>query len=733
MSGVLDGLSAEDSAKAFDAIRKIKTGTGKERTDALETIFNLGKEDKAKLSLCQVSTGLPDALLQTLRLTNDSYATSWAVSCIGRLSASVRQNKEYLASPASGMVPELVRLLAQSNCKDNCYVFFGNCILSPVTVSYLLSESLGLIDAAKHDIQTNPDYKFPYTLLANAVTIMDNSHCAYFARMRIHEMIVNRIVQAGPDPTKWPDRNTGCVYRSMGFVTSFSTLPDGRKAIRELQKKDFFLEFLKTKEKERMQASIIMANLYGRDEGDTTTKSLLQTYPDLLQLLVNLLAAILNYNSDSKEVKDYKAMGLAFGVTKMRDASSTLRCLSISDGNKAVMLRHPSLLNFVMQGIQLFINNSDECAAVYQGFQSYAGGGGKDFESIENFLELLLQLSFYYEDDTRLQREFNIPSYQMVTRVKAILDLPADRKLPFQARQFALQLLKRLDPQSMPAPKDEVKATKIIQSPSLPVVAGGGGGGGGNSGPGQHIMLSYAWGANKAYVAELGKKLRQMGYDVWRDEDGSSLVPPMSGDIVETMAEAIQHSYMVVICVSRQYKDSTNCRAEAKYARARQQSHDLKICYVMMDQKYTTVSAPTVVDGWLGFMVGTELWYPMWDGSQVDTAAQSIAGQARNNAKLGGGGGGGGGVSNNYNTSNQKSESANSPPPKAGGIDYNVAWECVKDPNKAKDAEQLKSLLDELGLSAPDELQLLEKSQLEEIASLLKAIPQKKFAGAVGL
>eukprot|EP01040_Poterioochromonas_malhamensis_P009077 gene9077-9831_t len=754
MSGVLDGLSAEDSAKAFDAIRKIKTGTGKERTDALETIFNLGKEDKAKLSLCQVSTGLPDALLQTLRLTNDSYATSWAVSCIGRLSASVRQNKEYLASPASGMVPELVRLLAQSNCKDNCYVFFGNCILSPVTVSYLLSESLGLIDAAKHDIQTNPDYKFPYTLLANAVTIMDNSHCAYFARMRIHEMIVNRIVQAGPDPTKWPDRNTGCVYRSMGFVTSFSTLPDGRKAIRELQKKDFFLEFLKTKEKERMQASIIMANLYGRDEGDTTTKSLLQTYPDLLQLLVNLLAAILNYNSDSKEVKDYKAMGLAFGVTKMRDASSTLRCLSISDGNKAVMLRHPSLLNFVMQGIQLFINNSDECAAVYQGFQSYAGGGGKDFESIENFMDLLLQLSFYYEDDAQLQREFNKPEYQLVYKLKTLLNLPSERQLPFEARQHALQLVRRLDPSSKLTtsvsnvtqqlknlttnlvPSATVSNLGLLPASSIP----------------QHIMLSYAWGANKQHVVELGNRLRALGYDVWRDEEGSSLVGPMSGDIVETMAEAIQHSFMVVICVSREYKDSSNCRAEAKFSRSRQQSHKLKIAYVMMDQNYTTVSKPNVVDGWLGFMVGTELWYPLWSLSQAESCARGIADIAKGNAVLatnqallnGGGLPVPAPVAPTYSTKSSddsfKSTSTpapNTPPPASsapsGGKDFVAAWDCLTDPKKALDPVKLQEVLDEFGLSTPDEMQYLDVEQSQRLAALLKPIPQKKFKSSVGI
>lgn len=630
----MEGLTSQERSKAVDLIRKIKFSTGKDRTDALNGIFEMAKEDKAKLALCQPEMGLVSALQATLRQTEDAFATSWAVSCVGRLSASVKENKEYLSSQDVGIVPELVRLASVSNCKDNVWVFFGNCILNTITVPYLLSERLGLVDVGKRELEANPDYKFVYTFFANAVTIMSDQYTSYFVRMRIHELIVNRLVQAGPDPTKWADRNTGAIYRSMGFVTSFSSLEGGRRAIRELNQKEFFVNFLSTKEKERMQASIIVANLYGRDEGDSLTKSLLQTNADVLQLLVNLLAAILNYNSDSKEVKDYKQMGLAFGVTKMRDATSTLRCLSISDGNKGIMLKHPSFMNLVLQALQLFLDNRPECGAIYQNFQSYAGGGGQDFESISNLMELLLQLSFFYDDDTLLQKEFNKPEYQLVQRLTALINLPASRNLPFDARQHALQLLRRLAPSAMPVSPvtpnptlQQLKSLKLMPTESdrrlgvpeteIP----------------QHIMLSYAWGCNKAHVVELSKALRALGYDVWRDEEGSSLVPPMSGDIVETMAEAIQHAHLIVICVSREYKDSSNCRSEAKYARQRAHQNKLRIAYVMMDQNYTTVSVPGV-DGWLGFMVGTELWYPMWNLSQVDAAAQRIGEIVGSHARL---------------------------------------------------------------------------------------------------
>lgn len=608
-------------------VRKIRFSTGTERTGALEKIFELAKEDKYKLALCQPSVGLIDALRHTLQLTDDAFATSWAVSCVGRMSASVKQNKEYLASPEVGIVPELVRLITRPNCRDNVYVFFGNCILNATTVPYLLSESLGLVEAAKREIETNPDYKFVYTFFANAVTIMSNQFASLFVRLRVHEVILNRLIQAGPDPKNWPDRNTGAVYRAMGFVTSFSTLEDGRRAIHQLGKKQFFRAFLQTSEKERMQASIIMANVYGREDdedGVSVTKSLLQTYPDIQQLLINLLAAILDYNSESKEVKDYRNMGLAFGVTKLRDCSSALRCLSISDGNKALLLKHPTFMNHILRALQLFIDDAPECGALYQGFQSYAGGGGKDLESIENLLELLLQLSFYYEDEITFQREFNKPEYQLSYRLKCLLNLAEVRQLSFSSRQFTLELLHRLEPLSAKQGEDYHQQRALYRSTSTAIEKP------------QHIMISYAAnGLTSASVTQrqqvmaLAKQLRTMGYEVWTDTEGSTLVPAAinpasSSSSVSIVAEAIQQSYMVILCLSKEYRDSVTCRSEAKYCQARQQSHDLRLLYVMLDEGYHTKSRPPM-DGWLSFMVGSQPWYPLWTVEQVEGTAESIA------------------------------------------------------------------------------------------------------------
>ena len=43
----------------------------------------------------------------------------------------------------------------------------------------------------------------------------------------------------------------------------------------------------------------------------------------------------------------------------------------------------------------------------------------------------------------------------------------------------------------------------------------------------------------------------------------------------------------------------------------------LKIIFVMMDETYTTRSTESV-DGWLGIMIGDNLWQALWADKQLD-------------------------------------------------------------------------------------------------------------------
>ena len=191
----------------------------------------------------------------------------------------------------------------------------------------------------------------------------------------------------------------------------------------------------------------------------------------------------------------------------------------------------------------------------------------------------------------------------------------------------------------------------------------------------RHVMISYAWGAKKELAVALAAELRSLCYEVWRDEEGSAIVPSMSGDTDERMAQAIEASHAVIVCVSPQYKESVNCRSEAQYCKGRRKSHGLQLLYVMMDNEYTSVSK-TTVDGWLGFMLGTELWYPLWSPGNVQSTAIELGKLIGDNAKSDGSSAPASPVAS------VSSPAVVSSPPPTSGPNYASAWALLSDPTK---------------------------------------------------
>lgn len=105
-----------------------------------------------------------------------------------------------------------------------------------------------------------------------------------------------------------------------------------------------------------------------------------------------------------------------------------------------------------------------------------------------------------------------------------------------------------------------------------------------------HIMISYQWTYQKTML-QVRDQLQSNGYKVWMDVD------QMGGSTLEAMAKAVEGACLVVITVSRAYKESANCRSEAEYAFQLQRP----IIPLMMENDY-------VADGWLGFIVGAKFW-----------------------------------------------------------------------------------------------------------------------------
>eukprot|EP01050_Picozoa_sp_SAG11_P030132 SAG11_NODE_8785_length_976_cov_428.427594_2_plen_123_part_00 len=68
---------------------------------------------------------------------------------------------------------------------------------------------------------------------------------------------------------------------------------------------------------------------------------------------------------------------------------------------------------------------------------------------------------------------------------------------------------------------------------------------------------SYQWN-HQTVVLRVVEALQLRLYDVWVD------VQQMSGSTVDAMARAVEGASVVLVCVSRAYKESSNCRLEVR-------------------------------------------------------------------------------------------------------------------------------------------------------------------------
>jgi hypothetical protein len=84
-------------------------------------------------------------------------------------------------------------------------------------------------------------------------------------------------------------------------------------------------------------------------------------------------------------------------------------------------------------------------------------------------------------------------------------------------------------------------------------------------------------------------------------------VEQMKGSTVDAMSKAVEDAAVVLIGVSRAYKESTNCRLEAQYAMQR----EVETVPLMLVEGYQA-------DGWLGMLIGTRMWYGFYGASASD-------------------------------------------------------------------------------------------------------------------
>ncbi|CAF3625681.1 unnamed protein product [Rotaria sp. Silwood1] len=104
------------------------------------------------------------------------------------------------------------------------------------------------------------------------------------------------------------------------------------------------------------------------------------------------------------------------------------------------------------------------------------------------------------------------------------------------------------------------------------------------------IMISYSH-KDEIICQTIYEELIKKGYRVWID------YVQIHGNVMDAMAQAIERSHIIIICMSEQYRKSNYCRAEAHYAFQR----ELKIVPILLQEHYKP-------DGWLLFLIGQLLY-----------------------------------------------------------------------------------------------------------------------------
>ncbi|CAM4836539.1 unnamed protein product [Rotaria magnacalcarata] len=119
------------------------------------------------------------------------------------------------------------------------------------------------------------------------------------------------------------------------------------------------------------------------------------------------------------------------------------------------------------------------------------------------------------------------------------------------------------------------------------------------------IMISYCH-ADKELIYKIHKFLLAEGFRIWIDLNN------MFGPAMSAMADAVENSEFVLLCMSDSYKQSTYCQAEAEYA------------FGCKRRLVPLIARPGYrANGWLGFMIGSRI-YIDFGAFDFETACQKL-------------------------------------------------------------------------------------------------------------
>jgi hypothetical protein len=122
----------------------------------------------------------------------------------------------------------------------------------------------------------------------------------------------------------------------------------------------------------------------------------------------------------------------------------------------------------------------------------------------------------------------------------------------------------------------------------------------------QHIMFSYSW-KQKGRVRHIYDIIEEHFPNVpkWID------INQMQGNIIEAMGDAVEKSFLIIIFLSNDYKNSKNCKTESELIIGKQKKYLL----VLIDQDYPFLEK-NENENWLSKMFKNQFYIDLTDMEQ---------------------------------------------------------------------------------------------------------------------
>jgi hypothetical protein len=360
--------------------------------------------------------------------------------------------------------------LVWQDVRNEILVILGNCSVHVETHDYLFLPEFAYFVLCKEQLLASPDSPGEVSRFCSlTMNIADSAHMLLLVDMGIPEFFLKKLVNSGSEGGPQNTDYWNMIDRCFCILLNFSLHPPCCPALRILVEspnisalalfKDLLLESPDNSIK-GLKTITLLTNIYCEASTDPplNVSRFLTYYSYVPFLLFDIYAATLEYDDTAMTVKNLKRKGFMFGRLSMKQITGSLKnFVIISDKNKELLFcRGGRLFSLVYQTIQLFLIDAEECQGTIISTtgvtrSSTAGGGGKDYESLENVLEFLLQVIVYYSYKScdELRQIFStVEAYSSSTLnslLEQLLALPEHRNVSNKTKQCAILLLNRLE------------------------------------------------------------------------------------------------------------------------------------------------------------------------------------------------------------------------------------------------------------------------------------------------